>query len=101
MDGARNTNLFHKTRQLLERNQRSWEWILDNVDSNPWLNNAGLVFILHNKLELFGDLTRGLEDSGVAPSRALNRGEVPDARRSAQEEVGLKFTPTSSITILA
>jgi len=69
--------------------------------SKPWLYNSSIAFSPINEIVLFGTLTRGLEDSGTAPSSAVNRGEVLNATRSSQEEVGLKYSPAPSLTFLA
>jgi len=66
----------------------------------PWLYNASLVLHPTEHLVLFGALTRGLEDSGVAPANAVNRGAVLGAVRSSQEEVGLKMTLGPSLTLI-
>lgn len=71
------------------------------TSASPLLYNASLVFLPTKNVELFGELTRGLEDSGVAPFSAVNRGEVLTASRSSQEEFGTKYSLTSSLTLLA
>lgn len=40
----------------------------------------------------YAALTRGLEDSGLAPASATNRGQLLPASRTAQEEVGVRYT---------
>lgn len=67
----------------------------------PWLYNSNLVVLPSRDLEIFSALTRGLEDSGVAPVEAVNRGQVLRATRSSQEEVGAKYSPTPSVSVLA
>jgi iron complex outermembrane receptor protein len=67
----------------------------------PWLYNANAVFLPIHSVAFFGSLTRGLEDSGTAPVNAINRGRVLQATRSSQEEVGMKYSPASSISLLA
>lgn len=66
----------------------------------PWLYNSSLVLHPTERLVLFGTLTRGLEDSGVAPSNAVNRGAVLGIARSSQAEVGVKYTPAKSLTFV-
>lgn len=77
--------------------------ILGNSTSStrPWLYNSSLVVLPTQSLSLFGAFTRGLEDSGVAPATAVNRGEILGSVRSSEEEVGLKYALTSSLTLLA
>lgn len=71
------------------------------ISTSPLLYNASLLFRPTDSVEFFGALTRGLEDSGVAPFSAINRGEVLNATRSSQEELGVKYSLTSSLTLLA
>ena len=70
------------------------------TSTNPLLYNTSVVFSPTKSLKLFAGLTRGLEESGVAPYLATNRGEVLNATRSSQEEIGAKYSPTSSLTLL-
>jgi iron complex outermembrane receptor protein len=71
-----------------------------STSAGPLLYDTSLVFLPSQNFTLFGQITRGLEDSGVAPSLAVNRGEVLNATRSSQEEVGAKYSPTASLTLL-
>lgn len=71
------------------------------ISADPWLYNASLALVPTTNFEIFAALTRGLEDSGVAPSSAINRGQVLNATRSSQEEVGIKYSITPSLTVLA
>ena len=66
----------------------------------PWLYNSSLVFVPAKDLELYAALTRGLEDSGVAPATAVNRGQVLPATHSSQEEAGVKYSPTPDLSLL-
>jgi iron complex outermembrane recepter protein len=68
---------------------------------SPWLYNSSLVVLPTTTLALFGAVTRGFEDSGVAPATAINRGEILNSVRSSEEEVGLRYAVTSSLTLLA
>jgi iron complex outermembrane recepter protein len=69
--------------------------------TRPWLYNLSLVAAPTKTLSFFGALTRGLEDSGVAPAIAVNRGEILESVRSSEEEVGLRYALTPSVTLLA
>lgn len=66
----------------------------------PWLYNASLVLRPAKQLALFAALTKGLEDSGLAPVGALNSGEVLGAVRSSQEEVGFRYALGSSLALV-
>ena len=73
---------------------------ISTISLRPWLYNSSLTYLPTRNLEVFESLTRGLEDSGVAPIVAVNRGQVLGATRSSQEEVGAKYTPTPDLSVL-
>lgn len=60
-------------------------------DEEPWLYNASFSWSALRKVVLFGAVTRGLENSGVAPASAINRGEILDAARTEQQEAGIRY----------
>ncbi|HEV7290546.1 TonB-dependent receptor domain-containing protein [Sphingomonas sp.] len=57
----------------------------------PWLWNAGLALTPSDRLTLYAATTRGLEENGVAPNAAVNRGEALPALRTRQVELGLRY----------
>jgi iron complex outermembrane receptor protein len=59
---------------------------------NPLLYyaSAGVTITAHTSA--YAALTRGLEDSGLAPASATNRGQLLPAGRTSQEEVGVRYT---------
>lgn len=57
----------------------------------PWLWNAALALTPTSRWTLYAATTRGLEESGVAPSNATNRGEALPALRTRQYEVGARY----------
>jgi len=59
---------------------------------NPVLYYASAGVPLTAHLSAYAALTRGLEDSGLAPASATNRGELLPAGRTGQEEVGVRYT---------
>lgn len=67
----------------------------------PWLGNASATVTVTPKLTLFSAYTRGLEDSGTAPSEAINRGEILEAVRTRQVEVGAGYVVTPSLKFAA
>jgi iron complex outermembrane receptor protein len=60
--------------------------------------NAALA--LTQRLTLYTSYTQGLEDSGVAPGAAQNRGAVLPASRTWQVESGLRYTVTPQLKII-
>ena len=57
----------------------------------PWLWNAALAITPTERLTLYTATTRGLEENGVAPNAAANRGEALPALRTRQVEFGLRY----------
>lgn len=52
--------------------------------------SAGVPITAHTIA--YAALTRGLEDSGLAPASATNRGQLLPASRTSQEEMGVRYT---------
>ena len=53
------------------------------------------------RVSAYAALTRGLEDSGLAPASASNRGQLLPVSRTAQEEIGVRYTLAAATTIVA
>jgi iron complex outermembrane recepter protein len=47
----------------------------------------------------YAGLTRGLEDSGLAPASATNRGQLLPVDRTSQEEVGVRYTRNATTLV--
>lgn len=62
-----------------------------NQRDRPWLWNAALALMPTDRLTLYAAATRGLEESGLAPSNAVNRGEALPALRTRQHEFGARY----------
>lgn len=73
----------------------------DDQRDHPWLWNAALAVTPTSRVTLYAAATRGLEESGVAPDRATNRGLVLPALRTEQEELGLRWRVTPNVTLAA
>jgi iron complex outermembrane receptor protein len=58
----------------------------------PFLYYATAAVPVITHLSAYAALTRGLEDSGVAPASATNRGQLLPVSRTSQEEVGVRYT---------
>ncbi len=56
---------------------------------------------LTRRLTLYAGYTQGLEDSGVAPNAALNRGAVLPASRTWQVDSGLRYLVTPRLKVIA
>lgn len=68
--------------------------------AKPWLFNIAAEVELTQRLALFGGMTRGLEESDVAPETAINRDEAPPAIRTRQVDAGLRWQ-IGAMTLIA
>ena len=59
--------------------------------------SAGAPLTAHTTV--YAGLTRGLEDSGLAPASAANRGELLPVSRTSQEELGLRYTKGATTVV--
>lgn len=66
----------------------------------PWLYNAGMTWDVARDFQLYGSYSRGLEEAGVAPAVASNRNEVLDAIIVTQREIGLRYAPSKSVSLV-
>lgn len=67
---------------------------------NDWLLNASLVLSASDRLNLFASYVTGLEESGIAPSAARNRGEVLPPVKAEQVEVGATYRLGGDLTLI-
>jgi iron complex outermembrane recepter protein len=66
---------------------------------NPLLYYASAAVPLTTHASAYAALTRGLEDSGLAPASATNRGTLLPAGRTSQEEVGVRYTEGATTVV--
>lgn len=74
---------------------------LAQTKSQPWLYNGTLAIYLGKNAALYGSYTRGLEESGLAPENAANRGEAMPASLTEQVDAGLRYKIGTGITLIA
>lgn len=65
--------------------------VLPASRARPWLFNIAAAFEISPALALYGGMTRGLEESDVAPEIAVNRDEAPPAVRTRQFDAGIRW----------
>ncbi|HJP68292.1 MAG TPA: TonB-dependent receptor, partial [Sphingomicrobium sp.] len=56
---------------------------------------------LSRRLAVFAGMTHGLEETGVAPDNASNRGQALPAARTRQVDGGVSYAPTKSLQLVA
>ncbi|MFC3711006.1 hypothetical protein ACFOMD_00395 [Sphingoaurantiacus capsulatus] len=71
-----------------------------STEEEPWLYDLSAVAAFADRWTGFASITRGLEDTGVAPANAVNRDEVLPAIVAEQREVGLRWRPTDAVTVI-
>jgi iron complex outermembrane receptor protein len=71
------------------------------TDAAPWLYNAGAAILLSDAIALYGGISRGLEESPVAPDVAVNRDEAPPAILTRQYDGGLRWTIAPGTRLVA
>jgi iron complex outermembrane receptor protein len=71
------------------------------VTDHPLRAYANSALSLTHSLTLYAGYTQGLEDSGVAPSAAQNRGTVLPASRTWQVDSGIRWLAAPKLKIIA
>jgi iron complex outermembrane recepter protein len=71
------------------------------LTDHPLRAYGNSAFALTRQLTLYAGYTQGLEDSGVAPSSAQNRGAVLPASRTWQVDSGLRYIVTPRFKVIA
>lgn len=66
----------------------------------PWRINSRFTLVAAHDLLFYGSYTQGLEDSAIAPSNAINRGEPSAASRTWQVDGGLKYIPVDNLRLI-
>lgn len=73
---------------------------LPETRDSPLLFSATGAAYLTRSLALFGGLTRGLEESEVAPANAVNRNEAPPAIETRQKDVGVRYGLRQGLSLI-
>ena len=71
------------------------------ASDSPLLFYATLEAKLSHRLDFFAGVTRGLEETGVAPDNAANRGEALAAARTRQVDGGFSYALTKDLKLIA
>ena len=66
----------------------------------PLLFNASVAIQLASTLSLYSGISRGLEESDVAPSIAVNRNEAPPAIHTRQIDAGARWVLNPKMTLI-
>lgn len=71
------------------------------ITDHPLRAYGNSAVALTRRLTLYAGYTQGLEDSGVAPNAAANRGAVLPASRTWQVESGVRYLATTRLKVIA
>lgn len=72
-----------------------------STSDKPWLINAAAAAHLSPSVAIYAGYTRGLEESGLAPSNASNRNEALPAIRTRQLDAGVRWTINPQLKLVA
>ncbi|MFL5327551.1 MAG: TonB-dependent receptor, partial [Gemmataceae bacterium] len=70
-------------------------------NDSPLLFYGTLEGQLTHRVALFASVTRGLEETGVAPDNAVNRGQPLPAARTRQVDAGISYALTDNLKLIA
>jgi iron complex outermembrane recepter protein len=71
------------------------------TSSSPWLYSLAGAIYLGRDVAMYGSYTKGLEESGVAPSSAVNRDEPLPAILTSQRDAGLRWAIRPDLRLVA
>lgn len=68
---------------------------------DPWLMNGTLSLYASESLVLYAGYAKGLEESPIAPTIAVNRDEAPPAIITEQKDAGIRLTLARDLRLVA
>jgi iron complex outermembrane receptor protein len=71
------------------------------LSDSPWRAYGDISLDLTDRVATYAGYTQGLEDSGVAPSDALNRGAILPAARTWQYDAGFRYLLGGNVKVVA
>ena len=74
---------------------------LTETEATPWLYNLSAAWHFSPELAAYAGLTRGLEESGVAPGNASNRNQALPAILTTQMDAGLRWQMSPRLKLVA
>ncbi len=74
---------------------------LARASSSPWISNGTIILNVTDALTFYSSFTGGLEESGIAPENASNRGEALPASLTRQIDAGIRYKIMPRLNLLA
>lgn len=72
----------------------------DPLKTASWLYNLSAAYQIGSRLDLYGGVSRGLEEAGVAPASAPNRYEVLAPAEAKQRELAVILKPAAAFKLV-
>lgn len=72
----------------------------DTDVATPWLPSVRARLDASSAVTVYASYLQGLEDSALAPSTAVNHGELPPATRSRQTDGGVRYAPSPTTAFI-
>ncbi|CAM3251342.1 hypothetical protein SPAN111604_13325 [Sphingomonas antarctica] len=69
--------------------------------ARPWLFNIAGAIELSKRVTAYAGISRGLEESDIAPDIAVNRNQAPPAIRTRQIDAGLRWSVAQHLSLVA
>ena len=69
--------------------------------SSPWLYNGTATFYATRDLAIYAGYTRGIEEFGIAPDNAANRGQPAPADVTTQMDAGIRYRIAAGFNLMA
>jgi iron complex outermembrane receptor protein len=71
------------------------------TSTHPWIYNGTATFYATKDLAIYAGYTRGIEEFGVAPDNAANRGQPVPADLTSQVDAGIRYRVAPGFTVMA
>jgi iron complex outermembrane recepter protein len=88
-------------RETYEKSVTSPDEPTFHLTDSPWRYYGTLAVSLTESAAFYMGYTQGLEDSGIAPDNAANRGAILPASRTWQVDAGMRYKLTEKIQLVA
>jgi iron complex outermembrane recepter protein len=82
---------LQKTRYSKQVTDPNPLFVIPKSKDSPWLYSVNAAINLTDAVTFYGGYVRGLEESDVAPSNAVNFNEAPPAIRTQQKDAGVRW----------
>lgn len=89
-----------REQSILSPRSQAIEAAPDTDVATPWLPSIRTRLDASAAVTFYASYLQGLEDSALAPSTAVNHGELPQATRSRQSDGGVRYAPSPTTAFI-